>query len=251
MAWELVILDSGTRLPLEVGKEYVVGSGSAVHVKLSARDVSGSHALLTVCPAFVRVVDLGSKNGTYHQGKRVAVAEVASGDTVAFSSVKVQFLQTSAAEPSAVPPHPFVEKESSHTGEFPVAAVEGDLAELLESWDTAPEQACNALLAWLVGRRRLAAAALLQTHGDEVVVLAAQGPLPPSLAAPKLLPVLRAHGREPWEVVEVPQATPPAFLCPVGHERSLLLVVGNARPSARELELLGRLARLACRLSGL
>lgn len=250
MAWELVILDSGARVSLEVGKEYVVGSGSAVHVKLSARDVSGSHALLTVYPAFVRVVDLGSKNGTFHRGKRVPVAEVTNGDTVAFSSVKVQFLQTSG-ETSAPAPHPFLEKESSHTGEFPVAAVEGDLAGLLQSWDTAPEQACSALLTWLVHRRRLAAAALLQTHGEEVVVLAAQGPLPSSLAAPHLLQVLRAHGRQPWEVVEVPQSAPPTFLCPVGHERSLLLVVGNTRPSSRELELLGRLARLACRLSGL
>lgn len=250
MAWELVILDSGARVPLEVGKEYVVGSGSAVHIKLSARDVSGSHALLTVCPAFVRVVDLGSKNGTFHKGKRVPVAEVASGDTVAFSSVKVQFLRT-GIETSAPPPQPFVEKESSHTGEFPVAAVEGDLASLLESWDTSPEQAGNALLTWLVHRRRLAAAALLQTHGDEVVVLAAQGALPQNLGAPKLLPILRAHGQQPWEVLEVPHSAPPAFLCPVGQERSLLLVVGGTRPSSRELELLGRLARLACRLSGL
>lgn len=250
MAWELVILESGARVPLEVGKEYVVGSGSAVHVKLSARDVSGSHALITVYPAFLRVVDLGSKNGTFHKGKRVAVAEVANGDTVAFSSVKVQFVQTST-EPIPPSPHPFVEKPSSHTGEFPVAAVGSDLAELLQSWDIAPEQACNALLLWLVGRRRLAAAALLQTQGDEVVVVAAQGPLPASLAAPTLLPVLRAHGRKPLEVVEVPHSTPPAFLCPVGNERSLLLVVRNTRPSARELSLLGRLARLACRLSGL
>ncbi len=251
MAWELVILDSGARVPLEVGKEYVVGSGSSVQVKLSARDVSGSHALITVYPAFVRVVDLGSKNGTFHKGKRIAVAEVSSGETVTFSSVKVQLLHTGTAA-SSQPPRAFVEKESSQTGEFPVAAVDSDLAELLLAWDTAPEQACDALLAWLVGRRRLAAAALLQTHGDEVIVLTAQGPLPPDLVAnPGLLSVLRTHGQKTWEVLEIPACSPPAFLCPLGQERSLLLVVGKARPSTRELELLGRLSRLACRVSGL
>ncbi|MFN3414046.1 MAG: FHA domain-containing protein, partial [Thermoanaerobaculum sp.] len=108
MGWELVILDSGTHVPLEVGKEYVVGSASSVHVKLSARDVSGSHAMITVYPTFVRVVDLGSKNGTFYKGKRVPVAVVANGDTVTFSSVKVQFLQTSS-EPSPPPPRAFVE----------------------------------------------------------------------------------------------------------------------------------------------
>ncbi len=250
MAWELVILDSGARVPLEVGKEYVVGSGSSVHVKLSARDVSGSHAIITVYPTFVRVVDLGSKNGTFHKGKRVPVAEVVNGETVAFSSVKVQFLQT-GTETGPPPPRAFVEKEASHTGEYPVAAVDSDLAELLESWDTAPEQACAALLSWLVRSRRLAAAALLQTHGDDVVVLAAQGLLPTGLAGSKLSPVLRRHSQELREVLEVPESSPPAFLCPVGQVRSLLLVVGTTKPSSRELSLLGRLARLACRLSGL
>lgn len=250
MAWELVILDCGAHVPLEVGKEYVVGSGSSVHVKLSARDVSGSHAIITVYPTFVRVVDLGSKNGTFFKGQRVPVAEVANGDTVAFSSVRVQFLQT-ASEPGPTPPRAFVEKEASHTGEYPVAAVQSDLTELLERWDSAPEQACTALLSWLVRCRRLAAAALLQIHGDEVVVLAAQGLLPAGLAAPKLSSVLRRHRQELKEVLEVPESTPPAFLFPVGQDRSLLLVVGTTKPSSGELSLLGRLARLACRLSGL
>lgn len=251
MAWEMVLLATGTRVPLEVGKEYYVGSGSGVHVKLQARDVSGTHALLTVYPASIRLVDLGSKNGTFHNGRRVAAAEVVNGDTVAFSSVKVQFLLAEAT-PSSPVPQPFLEKATSHTGEFPVAALEGDLAELLRSWDIAPERACEALLSWIVGRRRLQACALLQTQGQEVVVLGAQGHLPAQVVDREQL--LRAIGpsrQEPWEVRQLPGSSTPAFVCPMGNDRSLLLVVGATLPSSQELELFGRLARLACRLSGL
>lgn len=250
MAWEMVLLATGTRVPLEVGREYYVGSGSTVHVKLQARDVSGTHALLTVYPSFIRLVDLGSKNGTFHNGTRVQAAEVVNGDMVAFSSVKVQFLQADVASDSQAP-RPFLEKESSHTGEFPVAALDSDLAELLRSWDIAPERAGEALLSWIVGRRRLAGCALLQTQGNEVVVLGAQGQLPSHLVDRELLlPVLREKPRDPWEVRQIPATSPPAFLCPVGEDCSLLLVMGTTIPSSRELELLGRLARLACRLCG-
>lgn len=251
MAWEMVLLATGARFPLEVGKEYYVGSGCSVHLRLQARDVSGTHALLTVYPTCIRLVDLGSKNGTFHNGKRVEAAEVTNGDTVAFSSVKVQFLRADA-DPGSRLPRPFPEKDSSQTGDFPVAALESDLAELLRSWDLAPEQACTALLSWIVGRRHLAACALLHLRSEEVVVLAAQGPLPANAVNRQRLLVALPSGNEaPCQVAQLPGSGPPTFLCPLGCDRSLLLVTGAVRPSTHELELFGRLARLACRLSGL
>ncbi len=247
----MVILASGTRVPLEEGKEYYVGSGSSVHVKLSARDVSGVHAVLTVSHNAIRVVDLGSKNGTFYNGRKVTTADVANGETVAFSSVKVQFVKAQG-EGEAPLPKPFLEKETSHTGEFPVAAPEGDLGALIGHWDLAPEKAYESLLAWIVGQRQIPACALLQRSHDQVSVLAAQGHLPPGLIAnPALSALLARPAVGPWEARQMPKVTPPAFVCPIDQDQALLIVTGRRLPSSQELELFGRLARIAFRLAGI
>ncbi|MCS7183036.1 MAG: FHA domain-containing protein [Thermoanaerobaculum sp.] len=249
MAWELVLLDNQTRFILEMGKEYYVGSGSHVHIKLVAPDVSGVHALLTVTPEGVRLVDLGSKNGTFHNGKRVTAARIDNGDTVSFSSAKVQFFRT-PAPPPAPTVSPFAEPVPSQTAEFPVAQVEEDLAELLRGWDTDPEQAPHTLLSWMVARRKLTACALLEACGPEVLVHGAQGPIPSQLSATGPLAELLANqSRSTAEVFQLPDSQPVAFLCPLGQCKGLLLVAGKLTPSAGELELFARLARLSLRLA--
>ena len=250
MAWELVVLATGERFPLEVGKEYAVGTSAVAHVRLAARDVSAHHALLCVHPDHIRVVDLGSKNGTFHKGKRVAAAQVFPGEMLRFSSVQVQFF---LAQEPPTPPSPgfFQEKPASQTAEFPAVTVEEALVELIRAFDLAPQQAVESLLTWLVSRRRLTGCALLEKREHQVLVLGAQGSIPePALAAPLLEAAWPAGEKEGQALVELPLQEGRAFLAALGEGLGLVLVPGNANPSAQEVTLYGQLARTALRLAG-
>jgi len=251
MPWELLVLATGNAFPLEEGKEYYVGSSRTAHIHLPARDVSGTHALLHVSAGHVRVVDLGSKNGTFLNGKRITAANAAAGDVLAFSSVKAQLLRGQTAPPPS-PPRSFVEKESSQTGAFPLVAVEENLIELIQVWDACPEHALETLLTWLITRRRLAACALLQRKQGHLAVIAAQGELPPNLlTAAARLPWPGKGLGSTWEVQEIPGCQQGLCLGLLGESFGLLLVTGDARPTAGEVALVGSLARLALHLAGL
>jgi len=252
MAWELVILASGERVPLEVGKEYAVGTSPVAHVRLTARDVSAHHALLCVQRDHIRVVDLGSKNGTFHNEKRVAAAQAFPGDVLRFSSVKVQ-LVLAQEPPPPVPDRPSVEKPSSQTAEFPVVTVEETLGELIRAFDLAPDHAVESFLAWLVARRGLSGCALLEMHQKEVLVLGAQGNLPEaSLTTPFLEQAWGAAGAQQGKtLVELAPEGGKAFLALLGQGLALLLAPGKQNPRAQEVTLYGHLARTALRLAGL
>ncbi len=254
MAWELMVLASNRSFPLEVGKEYVVGSAASVHLRLSAPDVSGTHALLTVYPQHVLVVDLGSKNGTFLNGRRITSAQAVGGDTLAFSSVKTQLLRAEdlpAAAPHPAKGEPFREREASHTAEFPALAVEADLAELVGLWAAAPRNAVETLLSWLAGRRRALGCAFLEYQGRDLRVLAAQGTLAPECLQAAREFLAKAKPAPCWDVVEVTSCAQKVCLGDLGGGMCLLFVPTKACPSPQEALLHGQLARLALHLAGL
>jgi DNA-binding NtrC family response regulator len=56
---------------LKAGQELLVGTGEDAALRLDDPTVSRAHAKLTGVPAGVRVVDLGSTNGTFYEGAQV------------------------------------------------------------------------------------------------------------------------------------------------------------------------------------
>lgn len=86
------------RFPLTVGT-HVVGRDLDAGIRLNASTVSRHHARLIVTPTEVRLEDLASKNGTFHDGDRIGGSIVlADGDALAFGDVRVTF---HAADPEA------------------------------------------------------------------------------------------------------------------------------------------------------
>ncbi|MEM8994896.1 MAG: sigma 54-interacting transcriptional regulator [Acidobacteriota bacterium] len=72
---------------LLVSGEQTVGSGRGCDVRLDQRGISRRHAVLTFSETGACTVeDLGSKNGTRVNGRRVERADVAAGDEVGFGA---------------------------------------------------------------------------------------------------------------------------------------------------------------------
>ncbi len=75
--------------PLAAGVNQI-GSGASNHLRLDGDGVSRRHAVLVVEPRRTLVIDHGSKNGTFLNGRRIGDAEVQIGDTVAFGPVELR-----------------------------------------------------------------------------------------------------------------------------------------------------------------
>lgn len=69
-----------------------VGRALENDVVLEAGDVSRHHARLEYANGEVRLLDLGSTNGTRLNGRRVAEGRVRPGDEIAFGAVRAQLL---------------------------------------------------------------------------------------------------------------------------------------------------------------
>lgn len=77
------------RFPLRPGAN-VVGRDPDVEIQLDASTVSRRHARFVVTDGGAWLEDLGSKNGTSHNGERIASrVRVADGDTVGFGTLLV------------------------------------------------------------------------------------------------------------------------------------------------------------------
>jgi DNA-binding winged helix-turn-helix (wHTH) protein len=80
----------GGHLELAVGR-YTVGRAPGCTPRLASRTVSGRHALLSVEKDAVFVEDLGSKNGTYLDGRRIAAkTRVPESSVVTMGAVAVR-----------------------------------------------------------------------------------------------------------------------------------------------------------------
>jgi two-component system response regulator HydG len=103
-AWVVVVADgpgAGTRLELGGGSatRILVGTGPACDLKLEDREVSRRHVSLEITQQGLRVVDLGSTNGTTVNGVAVRDAFAKPGDVVKVASTT---LRIEAGGPRAV-----------------------------------------------------------------------------------------------------------------------------------------------------
>ncbi len=69
----------GEEIHLPLG-EAIIGRDPGAHVVIDSADVSRQHIRLFVADDHVTVEDLGSKNGTFVHGERIAAPAVLSGD---------------------------------------------------------------------------------------------------------------------------------------------------------------------------
>jgi DNA-binding winged helix-turn-helix (wHTH) protein len=78
-------------LPLRDG-EHVIGRGRDCPIRIDSPNVSRHHALVRVTSERILVEDLGSRNGTWLKGSRVAsTAELNPGDAVRVGSEEIRF----------------------------------------------------------------------------------------------------------------------------------------------------------------
>src|SRR5437899_3669615 len=63
---------------------FLVGRSKRAHFRLPAKDryFSRFHFLVEVNPPYCRLMDLGSRNGTYVNGEKVASADLKNGDEI-------------------------------------------------------------------------------------------------------------------------------------------------------------------------
>ena len=113
MPLQLVVQDEGKtlRYPLAEG-ELVLGSGADADVRLAHPTVSRRHALLRVTGDGVELEDLGSRNGTRIDGRRIAEREsIAPEQPVSFGSLEARI--ESVEEEDLVPAVTFGDPEST------------------------------------------------------------------------------------------------------------------------------------------
>lgn len=261
MTLELIILDgSDRRFPLVEGGEVTVGASSRCAIRLDAPDVSRSHALLTVRKGQLVVLDLGSTNGTFVNGRPIKEQTLEVGDCVRFSSVLAQIVP--AGEHSSSPGTRVISQGAavSSSGAHPVAVsasqpmaviLQESLLGLLRSWSMSEASALNALAEWVVSHRGHRGLVLVEPAADDLVVLAAHGDIQDVLQRPGQLRLLRdqeAHAASAVEslTLEVTAGRLVAIRAP--GTPWMVLRVGIGMPDTLETELYARLMAIARRL---
>lgn len=101
--------------------EHRVGSSGGNDLRLPLPGVSRDHALLAVTPEGLLVIDRGSKNGTFVDGRRVDRSRVGIGAELGFGPVRFQ-VESVAAEDATVAislgdPQPLLPVPQTRTGE--------------------------------------------------------------------------------------------------------------------------------------
>jgi len=255
---ELVVLDgSGQRYALTEGAEVRVGTAAQCQVRLRAEDVSRSHALIACRQGKVFLLDLGSRNGTFVNGRRTKEAELGPGDLVRFSTVVAQIVPseeqgTEGSETDSA------QRSRGGEGEPPLAAtsegipvnLQRSLIDLIGRWGMSEGGAVAALLEWIVGQRGMAGAVVLDTIGGETVVSAAHG------AVDRLLESRRCTGlllgqEQPRATVETLQYVDdgePVLAVAGPGGPCLVLKPRETMPDTEEIELWVRLLTVAGRL---
>ena len=87
------LIAAGRRIPLQPG-ENILGRDVDGGISIDSQSVSRRHARISVTPTNATIDDLGSKNGTYVRGQRIATSVALNdGDEVRVGSVMLQFRQ--------------------------------------------------------------------------------------------------------------------------------------------------------------
>lgn len=81
----------GDRQALLLEGDSVIGRAPDATVQCDATGVSRHHARIVVSSGEVTLEDLGSKNGTYLNGARIASARLADGDEIRLGTARVAF----------------------------------------------------------------------------------------------------------------------------------------------------------------
>jgi hypothetical protein len=70
-----------------------IGRGLTAHVRLEDQRVSRDHAIIVRHGRFARLLDNRSANGTYVNGRRVVVTNLADGDVIRVGPVAMQYVE--------------------------------------------------------------------------------------------------------------------------------------------------------------
>lgn len=104
--YRLVSVSDNNHFDLPDGRTVVVGRGVESDLTVLDPTISRRHAELTAGPDGVELKDLGSSNGTHVNGRRLAAARLAPGDSVSFGKVSYQLELAPPRSPSPPPPAP-------------------------------------------------------------------------------------------------------------------------------------------------
>jgi FHA domain len=260
MIVELVLLDrSERRFKLVDGTEYTIGTALTSAIRLQAPDVSRSHALLTCQHGKAVLLDLGSTNGTFVNGRRIKEKELMPGDVVRFSSVIAQILpplaevslEAANGDGNGASPTDLVTPESAAplTGNGVPPSVQESLIALLSRWGVSGDGASLALVEWLVAQRGMKGAAIMEEMRGEVVVQVAHGDLVDVLEKPECSALVKSHAaaRSIGTLDLEPRGGRIVVMKAPG-QACLLLVPRESLPDKDELELLLLLLSVAERL---
>lgn len=258
---ELVVFDgTDRRFAVEDGAELMVGVEASCTVRLASLDVSRAHALITCQKGRTVLLDLGSTNGTFVNGKRVKEAELRPGDTVRFSSVMAQLMPAGGARltedsaPGIAEPAAWDASSSSGAARATTAwqplLIQEALSELLDRWCEPNLRACEVLAEWLVKRRGNLGAAVLEGVEGEVVVHAAHGEIAGVLKDPQCSALVKSpvSAGSILQSVQLLVAGARVVAAQIDESPWLVLAVGRVMPDSAELPALVRLMRVAARL---
>ena len=263
---ELILLDgSDRRVALTEGTELTVGTAAGCALHMTAPDVSRAHALLTCQHGRAIVLDLGSTNGTFLNGRRVKEAEITAGDLLRFSSIMVQ-VAPAGGEPTGDEPGP-AEGEAgggvgngrgshdpgsrSPTSDQMPALFADTFSALFARWGAARQAAQADLVAWLVESRGARGAAVIEAFGREIAVVAAHGEVRAVLEDPACAALVRGgRGDDSPQGIHLTLAGERVLALSASGLPWLLLVAGPATPDVGELSALARLLAVARRLDG-
>jgi len=102
----LILEASGRRFPLAEGQSWAIGRGDGCAVMLDSRSVSRLHALIQRKDAGdYSLVDLGSRNGSFVNGRRVSVpVALSDDDRLVFGDQELHFSNPASAGSVAAAP---------------------------------------------------------------------------------------------------------------------------------------------------
>jgi adenylate cyclase len=94
-AYLVLQADSGTRrFALVEGKCWTVGRGEENNIVIKDRCLSRNHAMLQSTEGGYYLIDMGSSNGTFVNGRRVNIPVIIhNGDTITFGQTELKFFQ--------------------------------------------------------------------------------------------------------------------------------------------------------------
>ena len=80
------------------GSTYRLGRDTGCDIHLSSGNVSGSHCSLLCEKSGVKLLDLGSTNGSFVNGKRVKKIQLKNGDTILLGDVTLRYIEQATTE---------------------------------------------------------------------------------------------------------------------------------------------------------